>query len=137
MTVAGLLLAAGAGRRMGGPKALLRHPDGVTWVARAVRVLREGGCDPVLVVVGAQADAVEADVMADGVDGVSVVRAAGWAEGMGASLRSGLDALASDTSSDTSSDGALDNAKHLPRFAETHLHFCRVDVDIYGVGREV
>jgi nicotine blue oxidoreductase len=93
MTVAGLLLAAGAGRRMGGPKALLRHPDGVTWVARAVRVLREGGCDPVLVVVGAQADAVEADVMADGVDGVSVVRAAGWAEGMGASLRAGVEAV--------------------------------------------
>ncbi|MFZ0160888.1 MAG: NTP transferase domain-containing protein, partial [Kineosporiaceae bacterium] len=93
MTVAGLLLAAGAGRRMGGPKALLRHPDGVTWVARAVRVLREGGCDPVLVVVGAQADAVEADVMADGVDCVSVVRAAGWAEGMGASLRAGVEAV--------------------------------------------
>jgi CTP:molybdopterin cytidylyltransferase MocA len=94
MTVPGLLLAAGAGRRMGGPKALLRHPDGVTWVARAARVLREGGCDPLLVVVGARADAVEADVMASGVDRISVVRAVGWAEGMGASLRAGLEAVA-------------------------------------------
>ncbi|HET6529482.1 MAG TPA: NTP transferase domain-containing protein, partial [Actinoplanes sp.] len=51
--VAGLLLAAGAGRRMGTPKALLRDPDGTAWVTRSARVLVAGGCRPVLVVVGA------------------------------------------------------------------------------------
>ncbi len=83
MTVAGLLLAAGAGRRMGGPKALLTHPDGVTWVARAAQVLRDGGCDPVLVVVGARVDVARAAVMSAGVDGVLVVHTQGWAEGNG------------------------------------------------------
>ncbi len=93
MTVAGVLLAAGAGRRMGGPKALLQHADGVTWVARAAQVLRDGGCDPVLVVVGARADEARTAATAAGVDSASVVHAQDWAEGMGASLRAGLDAL--------------------------------------------
>lgn len=93
VTVAGVLLAAGAGRRMGGPKALLQHADGVTWVARAAQVLRDGGCDPVLVVVGAQAAAARTAVTTAGVDGISVVHAQQWAEGMGASLRAGLEAL--------------------------------------------
>ncbi|HZG92134.1 MAG TPA: NTP transferase domain-containing protein, partial [Pseudonocardia sp.] len=38
-----MLLAAGAGRRMGGPKALVEL-DGEPLVRRAVRVLAEGGC---------------------------------------------------------------------------------------------
>jgi len=87
--VAGLLLAAGAGRRMGGAKALLRHPDGAPWVARAAQVLAEGGCRPVIVVLGAAADEAVALVPED----VPVVVATEWAEGMGASLRAGLSAL--------------------------------------------
>src|SRR5690625_6786829 len=54
----GLVLAAGAGRRLGlGAKALLRS-GGQTLVQRAVGVLRESGCAPVLVVLGAQAEEV-------------------------------------------------------------------------------
>jgi CTP:molybdopterin cytidylyltransferase MocA len=94
---AGLLLAAGAGRRMGGPKALLRDPDGVPFLDRAVRVLLDGGCDSVTVVLGASAgearDLLGEERSADD-PGVSVVEAPEWDEGMGASLRSGLDALA-------------------------------------------
>src|SRR6266508_6430587 len=88
---AGLLLAAGGGRRMGGPKALVRDQDGTPWVVRATRVLTAGGCDPVLVVVGAEAPAVAA-VLAD--LPCAVVEATGWAGGMGASLRAGLTELA-------------------------------------------
>ena len=40
-----VILAAGSGRRMGGPKALLRL-DGSTLLQRAVRAAREAGCDP-------------------------------------------------------------------------------------------
>ncbi|MGH3386671.1 MAG: nucleotidyltransferase family protein [Nocardioidaceae bacterium] len=90
MTVAGLVLAAGAGRRMGGPKALVRDGDGTPWVVRAARTLVDGGCSPVLVVVGA--DAAEVGRQLDD-ESVTVVEAADWAVGMGASLRAGLGAL--------------------------------------------
>ncbi|MGC5341481.1 nucleotidyltransferase family protein [Streptomyces sp. DT24] len=86
-----MLLAAGGGRRLGGrPKALLEH-RGRPLVEHAVRALREGGCGPVLVVLGAAADAVRerADL-----PGCEVTVNPGWAEGMGSSLRAGLAALA-------------------------------------------
>jgi CTP:molybdopterin cytidylyltransferase MocA len=92
--VRGLVLAAGAGRRMGGPKALVRRsPDEPTFVERAVHVLNDGGCAGVTVVVGAAADAVTAIVSHLGRD-VDVVPCPDWDEGMGASLRAGLNALA-------------------------------------------
>lgn len=93
-TVRGLLLAAGAGRRMGGPKALLRDGVGTPFVARGVDVLRQGGCAEVTVVLGASAD--EVRPLLDDLD-VDVVVAEDWAEGMGASLRAGLTAMAQDT----------------------------------------
>jgi choline kinase len=49
---AGLLLAAGEGRRLGRPKALV-EVDGVRLVDRAVRMLRDAGCTPIVVVSGA------------------------------------------------------------------------------------
>src|SRR4051812_38630365 len=91
--VAGLLLAAGAGRRMGRPKALVRDETGLSWLLRGVEVLRKGGCDAVTVVLGAAAD--EARVLLDGQD-VDVVVADDWEQGMGASLRAGLAGLAPD-----------------------------------------
>ncbi len=84
----GLLLAAGAGRRMGGPKALLRlRPDGPTRIETGVAELRACGLDRVVVVVGAAA--AEAGPLAQAA-GAEVVHAEGWQEGMGASLRAGL-----------------------------------------------
>lgn len=88
VTVVGLVLAAGAGRRMGGPKALVRvPPEGPTLVEAAVGRVRAAGCDHVVVVVGAAAQAVTDAVAGTGAD---VVTASDWAEGMGASLRAGL-----------------------------------------------
>jgi CTP:molybdopterin cytidylyltransferase MocA len=90
-TVAGLLLAAGAGRRMGLPKGLVRDGDGdgPAWVTRSAQALADGGCLPLLVVVGARSDEVAALVPAPAVP----VHAPNWDEGMGASLRAGLRAL--------------------------------------------
>jgi len=48
--VAGVVPTAGRSSRMGLPKALLA-PAGRSFLARVVAALREGGCDPVLVVV--------------------------------------------------------------------------------------
>lgn len=87
MSVLGLLLAAGAGRRMGTPKGLLTHRDGTPYLTHAITSLREGGCDQVTVVVGAEAAQVAALVSEND---VRVVHAADWNEGMGASLRAGL-----------------------------------------------
>lgn len=84
MTAAGLLLAAGAGRRMGRPKALVDD-----WLVRSLGVLRDGGCTGLTVVLGAAADEARGRVP----DGVDVVVADDWADGMGASLATGLAVL--------------------------------------------
>lgn len=89
--VVGLVLAAGAGRRMGSPKALLRRAaSGPTFVETAVARLHAAGLAEVHVVVGAAGDDVAA--FAEQAGGV-VVEAPDWGEGMGASLRRGLEAL--------------------------------------------
>ncbi|WP_461049378.1 nucleotidyltransferase family protein [Terrabacter koreensis] len=91
------MLAAGAGRRMGGPKALVRRsPDEPTLVESAVHLLHAGGCAGVTVVVGAAATEVTDIVKALGRD-IDVVTCPDWDEGMGASLRAGLTALARST----------------------------------------
>lgn len=85
--VAGLLLAAGAGRRLGMPKALVEL-EGRTLVERGVALLKDGGCAPVVVVLGAAAEQVSL-LLTD----VEIVVAEAWDEGMAASLRAGLGAL--------------------------------------------
>jgi CTP:molybdopterin cytidylyltransferase MocA len=87
--VDGLLLAAGAGSRMGRPKALVVGDDGTPWLHASIARLQGGGCRRVTVVLGAAADEAARLVPAD----VHVVVAADWDEGMGASLRAGLAAL--------------------------------------------
>ncbi|MCP3421570.1 nucleotidyltransferase family protein [Nocardioides pinisoli] len=86
MTV-GLLLAAGGGRRFGGPKALARDDDGTSWLLRAVQALLP--CEEIVVVLGAEAGRAAALLPMS----VSRIRCDDWAEGMGASLRTGLEAL--------------------------------------------
>jgi CTP:molybdopterin cytidylyltransferase MocA len=91
-TVAGVLLAAGGGSRLGQPKALVRL-DGRTLAERGAALLRAGGADPVLIVAGAAP--VE-------LDGVRTVVNPQWRTGMGSSLRTALRALA-----DTSAGAAV------------------------------
>ncbi|MET8119893.1 nucleotidyltransferase family protein [Micromonospora sp. NPDC005189] len=86
---AGLLLAAGAGRRYGRPKALVELA-GEPLVRRGIRLLGDGGCAPVHVVLGAGADEVPA------LSGAVPVRHDRWAEGLGSSLRRGLASLPAD-----------------------------------------
>jgi nicotine blue oxidoreductase len=95
---AGLVLAAGAGRRMGTPKALVRDADSTAWVVRASRLLTESGCAPVVVVVGAAAPDVRAELSTEPVE---IVEATDWATGMSASLRAGLTTLTHTTTRPT------------------------------------
>ncbi|MCJ0702428.1 nucleotidyltransferase family protein [Frigoribacterium faeni] len=96
--IVGLLLAAGAGSRMGGPKALVADARG-PWLTRGVATLLAGGCDRVVVVLGAGATEAE-DLLAGDPrllgSQVSTVVADDWADGLSASLRAGLRALGAD-----------------------------------------
>lgn len=83
----GLLLAAGAGSRMGRPKALVTGHDGRPWLHTAIDALRDGGCDHVLIVLGAEAERAERLIAQMA---VSTVVAQDWQQGMSASLRTGL-----------------------------------------------
>lgn len=89
-SVAGLLLAAGGGRRLGGrPKALLRH-RGELLVERGARTLRQAGCRPVYVVLGAAREEVRARAA---LPDCHLVDSPHWQQGLSASLRAGLAAL--------------------------------------------
>lgn len=79
-TAAGVVLAAGSGTRFGKPKAPVVY-EGERLVDRAVRSLREAGCDPVFVILGA---------WEGNVDNALVIVNHGWDEGMGSSLRIAL-----------------------------------------------
>jgi nicotine blue oxidoreductase len=81
--VGGVLLAAGEGKRLGTPKALV-EVGGRRLVDRGVELLAGGGASPVVVVTGA----VNVDVT-----GVITVHNPDWATGMGSSLAAGLRAL--------------------------------------------
>ena len=81
--ISGIVLAAGAGTRHGGPKALVPG-----WLDDATRLLLDGGCDRVVVVLGAGADEARALLPAD--PRITSVVAGDWAAGLGASLRTGL-----------------------------------------------
>lgn len=89
---AAILLAAGASRRLGQPKALLRC-TGETLLRRQARLLLATSPRELCVVLGADAEALRGEL--DGLP-LRMVRAADWAQGMGASLRAGLAALQPD-----------------------------------------
>ncbi|MCW2697960.1 MAG: Molybdopterin-guanine dinucleotide biosynthesis protein [Modestobacter sp.] len=86
--VAALVLAAGGGRRYGMPKALVEY-EGSLLVERAVATAT-AVCDPVLVVLGAQA--VDVWGIAD-LGGAMVLANRDWETGMASSLRTGLAGL--------------------------------------------
>jgi CTP:molybdopterin cytidylyltransferase MocA len=90
--VTGIVLAAGAGTRAGGPKALLRMPSDEPWLSVATTALLEGGCDRVVVVLGAMARLARPLVPA----GAEIVVAEHWELGLSESLRTGLAAASGD-----------------------------------------
>ena len=87
--IAGILLAAGESRRMGFPKPLLPY-QGTTFLAHLLAVL-EGQVDPLVLVLGAQADRIRAAVRIP--DSVAVVINEHYAAGQLSSLQVGLRAL--------------------------------------------
>jgi molybdenum cofactor cytidylyltransferase len=82
-----VVLAAGASRRMGEPKQLLRY-GGESLLRRAVQAALGSRCRPVVVVLGAHAEVLRGEAA-----GAQVVVNEEWAEGMSSSIRCGLRAL--------------------------------------------
>ena len=78
--IAGVLLAAGEGSRLGSPKALVEL-GGIRLVDRGIALLRDGGTAPVVAVTGAAV----VDLL-----GVITVHNPDWRSGMGSSLAVGL-----------------------------------------------
>ena len=90
MRIGGLILAAGEGRRFGGPKQLAEL-HGRPLLEHAVdAMLAVPAVDPVIVVLGAAALEIRARV---DLGEARAVDCAGWAEGQAASLRAGVRAL--------------------------------------------
>ncbi len=90
-TVAGVILAAGEGRRYGGAKQLLPW-RGKPLVRHVAEVALQAGLSPVVVVTGARAEEVEAALQGLPVE---VCYNQDWQEGQGASVRVGVRSLPS------------------------------------------
>jgi molybdenum cofactor cytidylyltransferase len=88
--VAGLVLAAGEGRRFGGPKQLARL-NGRPLIEHALAaMLAVPAVDPVVIVLGAHAERIQSE--AD-LRGAEVIVCTDWADGQSASLKAGAAAL--------------------------------------------
>jgi CTP:molybdopterin cytidylyltransferase MocA len=86
VSIAAVVLAAGASKRLGSPKQLEMLGQEML-LERAVRTAREAGCSPVIVVLGADAETVRTRSSLG--DAVVVVNG-GWEEGMASSIRLGM-----------------------------------------------
>lgn len=115
--VAGIVLAAGGSSRMGRPKQLLPF-RGRSLLRHAAGVALAGGCDPVVVVLGAGADRLRAEL-----DGLPVTTAENpdWEQGPGTSVRAGVAAVgAADAVVFLLCDQPLVDAAHVRRLVAAH-----------------
>jgi nicotine blue oxidoreductase len=121
--VAGVLLAAGAGSRLGQPKALV-NIGGRALAERGVALLRSGGAAPVIVVTGATAV---------NLPGVLTVHNPRWPTGMGSSLAAGLSVVPDQCSAVVVAlvDQPLVGAESVRRLIDAHRAGAAVAVAAY------
>ncbi len=115
MTVPALILAAGASRRLGQPKQLIKY-CGETLLERALRVAKEAGATPVVVLLGAHFKRIRAMIPFN--DAIPVLNDK-WEKGLSSSIHAGLhelDIRAPDA------PGALLMSCDQPRLTAIHLH---------------
>jgi molybdenum cofactor cytidylyltransferase len=86
MKIGAVVLAAGRASRFGSPKQLLEI-EGETLIDRACRTALEAGCNPVLRVLGAHAEAILERPCSERVGTLVHAR---WEDGMGSSLAAGV-----------------------------------------------
>jgi len=111
--IVGVVLAAGASRRMGETNKLTMSVDGVPMVARVVDALREGGIEKVLVVTGHAAGEIR-DALGD--RDVEMVHNPDYEEGLGSSVRAGVSAVGDEV------DGVLIALGDMPWVGSEDIH---------------
>jgi CTP:molybdopterin cytidylyltransferase MocA len=114
MSVAAVIVAAGASRRLGQPKQLVMV-DGEPLLQRAIRCAGEAGASPIFVVLGAYRDRVETAI---DFGGAAIVVNDDWEEGLASSIRAGVRAAEIDTAD---AAGLLLMTCDQPRVTEEHL----------------
>ena len=114
-SIPAIVLAAGASRRLGQPKQLLKL-DGETLVERAVRLANEAGAAPVIAVLGAHYQAIRAAVALEGA--IHILNDE-WEQGIASSIRAGIDALDAIA---REASGVLILSCDQPRLTAGHLH---------------
>jgi molybdenum cofactor cytidylyltransferase len=125
MKVGAIILAAGASRRLGRAKQLVEF-EGEMLLARGVRLVHEAGLEQVVVVLGAEHEAIAAAV---DLSGVRVVRNEDWARGIAGSIHAGLRGL-EDFEADA--DGVLILTCDQPRLSVSHLRMLVEEFDARG-----
>lgn len=88
-TVGTVILAAGASTRMGTPKQLLPY-QGSNLLAHTVKAALTSVCRPIIVVLGAHAQQIMQEISQFP---VQVIENRQWSEGMGSSIRTGMNTL--------------------------------------------
>jgi molybdenum cofactor cytidylyltransferase len=84
-----LIVAAGQSKRLGSPKQLLMY-EGKTLINRLIDIVKETVDFPMLLVLGAHAEKIKAQLTKPS---IAILLNESWAEGMGNSISSGLQAL--------------------------------------------
>jgi molybdenum cofactor cytidylyltransferase len=85
-----IILAAGASTRLGTPKQLLPHKQGHTLLSHTIQVALNSKCQPVIVVLGAYAEKLRQEISHFP---VQLSENPQWNQGMGASIRVGIQSL--------------------------------------------
>jgi molybdenum cofactor cytidylyltransferase len=125
MSIGAIILAAGASRRLGRAKQLVEF-EGEMLLARAVRLVREAGLLDVVVVLGAEHEAIAAAV---DLSGVCMVRNEDWAQGIAGSIHAGLRGLEEAV---RDADGVLILTCDQPRLNASHLRALMATYKVQG-----